>query len=127
MQPTGEKKMPVNLFDAVSTGLAQALTFHRQRHEILAANIANIETPGYRARDLEFDEALQAAFDGQDTSAVAGRMVDKPTSVGRPDGNTVDLDMEMARLADNRGAYTTMAEILARRLAGLRRAIEEVR
>jgi len=119
--------MPVTLFDSVSRGLAQALTFHRQRHEILATNIANIETPGYRARDLEFDEALQAAFDGQETSVDAGRVIDKPTSLGRADGNTVDLDMEMARLADNRGAFTTMAEILSRRLAGLRRAIEEVR
>jgi flagellar basal body rod protein FlgB len=36
----------------------------------------------------------------------------------------VDIDMEMARLADNRGRYTTYAEILARRLAALRRAIE---
>jgi flagellar basal-body rod protein FlgB len=119
--------MPVNLFDSVSNGLAEALTFYRQRHEILATNIANIETPGYRARDLEFDEALQSAFDGQESSTLTARVVDKPTSVGRPDGNTVDLDMEMARLADNRGSFTTAAEILSRRLAGLRRAIEQVR
>ena len=119
--------MPVNLFDSVSKGLAQALTFRRQRHDILATNIANIETPGYRARDLEFKEALRAAFDGQESSTVTARVVDKPMSLGRADGNTVDLDMEMARLADNRGAYTMMAEILSRRFAGLRRAIEQVR
>ena len=125
--------MPIALFDSVSRGLAQALTFHHRRHEILATNIANIETPGYRARDFEFSDALEAAFDGRETAgaeragAFAARVVDKPSNLTRPDGNTVDLDLEMARLADNRSTYTTMAEILARRLSELRRAIEQAR
>jgi flagellar basal body rod protein FlgB len=54
-------------------------------------------------------------------------VVDKPSNLTRPDGNTVDLDLEMARLADNRSTYTTMAEILGRRFAELRRAIEQAR
>jgi flagellar basal-body rod protein FlgB len=119
--------MPVELFDWVSRGLAEALTLHHRRHEVLATNIANLETPGYRARDLQFKEALQAAFEAEGTPPVDARVVDKPSGVGRADGNTVDLDMEMARLADNRGSYTTYAEILARRFAGLRRAIEGLR
>jgi flagellar basal-body rod protein FlgB len=124
--------MPIALFDSVSRGVAQALTFHHRRHEILATNIANIETPGYRARDFEFDDALEAAFEGREMAkeqagAFAARVVDKPSNLTRPDGNTVDLDLEMARLADNRSTYTTMAEILGRRFAELRRAIEQAR
>jgi flagellar basal-body rod protein FlgB len=124
--------MPIALFDSVNRGLAQALTFHHRRHEILATNIANIETPGYRARDFEFGDALEAAFEGQENAAQAAgafapRVIDKPSNLTRPDGNTVDLDLEMARLADNRSKYTTMAEILARRFGELRRAIEQAR
>ena len=119
--------MPVELFDWVSRGLSQALTLHHRRHEVLATNIANLETPGYRARDLQFKDALKAAFAADEAPPVDARVVDKPSGVGRVDGNTVDLDMEMTRLAHNRGSYTTYAELLARRLSGLRRAIEGLR
>jgi len=116
--------MPIALFDSVSMGLARALSLHHQRHELLAANIANIETPGYRARDLEFKDALSAAFESGEVDLEDGRVIDKPSGAARPDGNTVDVDMEMARLADNRVSYTTFAEILTRRLASLKRVIE---
>jgi len=119
--------MPVALFDSLSAGLARALTFHHQRHEILATNIANIETPGYRAQDLEFKDALRNAFTSPEQETGEPRVIDKPSGIARPDRNTVDVDMEMARLADNRATYTALAEILARRLAGLRRAIESSR
>jgi flagellar basal-body rod protein FlgB len=116
--------MPFQLFDAISNGLARALSLHQQRHEILAANLANVETPGYRARDLEFTDVLAGAFAAEPVEGPAGRTFVRPSASGRADGNTVDIDMEMARLADNRSRYTTYAEILARRLAALRRAIE---
>ena len=116
--------MPIGLFDTVSRGLTQALSFHAQRHEVLAANIANVETPGYRARDIEFADALADAFGAEDVPGASVRSLDRPSGTGRPDGNTVDIDMEMARLAENRGRFTTYAEILARRLAALRRAID---
>jgi flagellar basal-body rod protein FlgB len=117
--------MPMGIFDTVSQGLAEALTLHRQRHEVLAANIANVETPGYRAQELEFKSALREAFEVHETpGGPSPRVVDRPSGTMRPDGNTVDVDMEMARLADNRGAYTTYADILARRLLQVRLAIE---
>lgn len=116
--------MPITLFDSISEGLTRALTFHHRRHEVLASNLANVETPGYRAKDLEFKAALDAAFEPSPDAGAEGRIVDRPSGAVRPDGNTVDIDMEMARLADNRGAFMTYAEILARRIAGLRRAID---
>jgi flagellar basal-body rod protein FlgB len=121
--------MPVGIFDSISEGLARALTVHYRRHEVLAANVANVETPGYRAQDLDFADALAAAFEStaaeeSDAAPSEPRTIDRPSGTMRPDGNTVDIDMEMTRLADNRGAYAKAAEILARRLAGLRRAIE---
>lgn len=121
--------MAIGLFDTVSAGLSRALTLHQKRHEILASNVANVETPGYRSRDLEFKDALAMAFEpgaGGETAPVVSeaRLIDRPSGSMRPDGNTVDIDMEMARLAYNRSSYTTYAEILTRRLGTLRRAIE---
>ncbi len=121
--------MPIGLFDTVSAGLSRALTLHHKRHEILASNVANVETPGYRSRDLEFKDALGMAFetgaaDERAPVVSEARLVDRPSGSMRPDGNTVDIDMEMARLAYNRSRYTTYAEILTRRLGTLRRAIE---
>jgi flagellar basal-body rod protein FlgB len=121
--------MPIGLFDTVSAALSRALTLHQKRHEILASNVANVETPGYRSRDLEFTDALALAFEAgavdHRTPVVSeARLVDRPSGSMRPDGNTVDIDMEMARLSYNRSRYTTYAEILTRRLGAVRRAIE---
>src|SRR5206468_8600985 len=55
--------MPNILFDPTIEGLARTLTLHQQRHEVLASNLANVETPGYRARELDFQDVLKEAFE----------------------------------------------------------------
>jgi flagellar basal-body rod protein FlgB len=95
---------------------------------VLASNLANIETPGFRARELDFADALRHAFDA--TSPAAGdppapRVIEDPAGVARADGNTVDLDREMAKLSANGMDYLALATILNRRIALLRTAIEE--
>jgi flagellar basal-body rod protein FlgB len=116
------------LFDPTLEGLARALTLHQRRHEVLASNLANIETPGFRARELDFADALRHAFDA--TPPVPGdppapRVIDDPAGAPRADGNTVDLDRQMAKLSANGMDYLALATILRRRLALLRLAIEE--
>ena len=54
--------MPNILFDPTIEGLARTLTLHQRRHEVLTSNLANVETPGYRARELDFQDALREAF-----------------------------------------------------------------
>ena len=100
---------------------AQALTLLAQRQKVLAGNIANADTPGYQARDFDFAQALAQARGG----AAAGGMQVTNTAhlatsggaAGDPglqwrtpeqpslDGNTVDLDKERARFADNALRY----------------------
>jgi flagellar basal-body rod protein FlgB len=123
--------MAIGLFDTVSVGLSRALGLLQKRHEVLASNVANVETPGFRSRDLDFKEALKAVFepgaaavDEKAPVVSEARLIDRPSGSMRPDGNTVDIDMEMARVAYNRSSYTTYAEILARRLGAMRRAID---
>ena len=53
--------MPI--IDTTTQGLASAMTLHQRRQEVLAANVANVDTPGFRAHDLDFKKALGEAFD----------------------------------------------------------------
>ena len=70
------------------------------RHQLISANIANADTPGYYAKDLDFKEALNAAMSN------SGRSLDtfiKYRQTGMPslDGNTVDIDLERTKLLEN--------------------------
>jgi len=133
--------MPNILFDPTIEGLARTLTLHQERHEVLASNLANVETPGYRARELDFQDALKEAFESADGAAPTdGRGTIQLESMGheamvvedkaaprRADGNTVDLDMQMAKLNANGTSYLALARILGRRVSLLRQAIEGTR
>lgn len=96
-----------------------ALNLRAFRQQLLAANIANAETPGYKARDIDFAAALEAANSGRgvtlsasdpkhldassagDPGAVLYRTVQQPSI----DGNTVDMDVERNRFAENAVHY----------------------
>src|SRR5438093_6670365 len=123
--------MPNVLFDPTIEGLARTLTLHQQRHEVLASNLANVETPGYRARELDFQDVLKEAFDsgggGERAEGRASTVVEDKTAPRRADGNTVDMDMQMAKLNANGTSYLALARILGRRVALLRQAIDGTR
>jgi len=130
--------MPNILFDPTIEGLARTLTLHQQRHEVLASNLANVETPGYRARELDFQDVLKEAFEettggggeraeGRASMEHASTVVEDKTAPRRADGNTVDMDMQMAKLNANGTSYLALARILGRRVALLRQAIDGTR
>jgi flagellar basal-body rod protein FlgB len=122
--------MPNVLFDPTMRGLASALTLHQRRHEVLASNLANIETPGYRARELDFQAALEEAFapaGAEPPGARVPEIKDDPAAPPRADGNTVDVDLQMAKLGVNGGRYVALSRILGHRIALLRQAIEGAR
>jgi flagellar basal-body rod protein FlgB len=121
--------MPSILFDSTMRGLAEAMTLHQQRHEVLASNLANVETPGYRARELDFEIALKEAFLPDPERPAAGalptaKVVEDLGAPARADGNTVDLDLQMIKLSTNGGRYTALAKLLGHRIMLLRSAIE---
>jgi len=112
-------------------------------HEVIAANVANEETPGYRAMQLPFQTALDAALKGngpmmpttthprhvplvfQENNAFL--QVLSPATGSGPDGNTVNLEQEMTRMAENSLMYMTVSQFLAGRFNGWRSAINEGR
>ena len=132
------------IFDTQIMLLQKSLDFRTQRHNVLASNIANVETPGYKAKDLIFENALGAALkahvpgpltvthrnhmDGRDQTPL--EMVQPETiRTGNPvstlDGNSVDMEREMAKLAENQIAYQVLAQMISKKFAGLRAVIRE--
>ena len=159
--------------------LRQATAFAARRHELLAQNVANAETPGFQARDLAFDRELtlaqrvralplyrSASWDqgvgGPSQSRVAALspvspssgispssvvnassavspssavdangvplelevlMVESPDARMRPDGNNVDIDRQMARVAQNTLYHNVVVQLLMSRFNGLKSAI----
>lgn len=115
----------MQIFSNVVRGLAGALELHEERHRVIGENLANVETPGYRARDVAFHDALENAFAGEGAAASrrAEAVVDTSTPV-KLDGNSVDLDLETTRLADNAFRIVTLSRILAKKYAGLKETID---
>ncbi len=88
--------MPLVVADAVSSALHNALNGISVRQNVIADNIANIDTPGYRASSVDFESALRGAIaDGTLTAETRTGVATTPTStpVG-PNGNNVDLRAE---------------------------------
>ncbi len=130
--------MPVGL-DSYLGVHAAALQVQTQRMEVLANNLANVDTPGYKARDIDFKAALAAAGSPQGgvtmTTTDAKDIAINPTSDGcaalkyrvplEPslDGNTVDSQQEQAAFADNTVHYQATLTFLSMRLRNLMTAI----
>lgn len=117
----------------------QALNLRAMRSELLVSNIANADTPNYKARDIDFAAELRAAADGsrmtmkrtsplhQDARATADygtnvkyRVPMQPTL----DGNTVEADVEQAAFAENTVRYRASLSFLNGQITGLRYAIK---
>ncbi|HLR30728.1 MAG TPA: flagellar basal body rod protein FlgB [Paenalcaligenes sp.] len=134
------------MFDRLSAefGLHQsALALRQQRQEVLAANIANADTPHYKARDLDFRQQMSQAIQTQEqsqgtrlslTSArhiPGGQMTSISSELkyripAQPslDGNTVDMDAERVAFADNSMGYQSSLSILSQRIKTLGAALQ---
>lgn len=107
----------MEIFDTVHVALERAIQGASLRHEALAGNLANVNTPGYRRRDVDFHSALQAAMPGGRDAVAAtpiAATVDAAAAM-RPDGNSVDVDSEAANLAQNALEYQALAQVLRAR------------
>jgi flagellar basal-body rod protein FlgB len=119
----------MRIFGPVIQGLGEALDLYQARHRVLTENVANAETPGYRARDLDFGSALARAFESDAERGVteAAQPVIDPHATVKIDGNSVDVDVEMSRLSQNALKIVALSQILAKRFSGLRAVITDGR
>ncbi len=124
----------IRLFDNAIDRLATGLEYTSRRHEVLTKNVANLETPGYKALDVTFDDYLKpaevAAGELSQLSIGSGapgdpraRVVYAQDGSAREDGNDVNLDRQMARLAENTLYNATLVQLLASRFNTVKQAI----
>ncbi len=135
----------INRLDEAFKFHSQALGVRAQRGEVLASNIANADTPNYQARDLDFGKALQAALDNAKVTSssnamslsAAGHLPGKALAPANDaqvlyrnpqaasiDNNTVDLDTERAKFADNALHYEANLTFLNGQIRTLLSAIQ---
>ncbi len=102
-----------------------ALALRSQRLSLLASNIANAATPGYKARDIDFGSALRMASGGMEAGAAASQAVSYRVPVTPSlDGNTVELSTEQTLFAENAVQYRTTLSFLEGRIGTIRRALK---
>lgn len=119
----------MSLFDLTQLGLERAIQGAAMRQTALSSNVANANTPGYRREDVDFHDALRAAFDqGPDGATQAlenasfSPQVDS-SAVMQADGNSVDVDVENANLAKNGLEYEALVTADRARMDILRSAM----
>ena len=95
------------------------MTLLSTRQKVVASNIANADTPGYKTQDVDFQSALQAAGSGSlaAPTEVAGLRV-------KNDGNNVNLDRESRLLAENAMRFSFASNLLKSQIKVVRLAIE---
>ena len=115
------------LFDTTQLALERTIAGASQRHNALAANLANAATPGYRRVDVDFHGALAAALGTGDKSAVEHTafttQADASVGVTQADGNSIDVDNESAKLAANALEQQAAVSVAKARNAILRSAM----
>lgn len=131
------------MFDKTTKALGAAINMRQLRHDVISSNIANAETPGYKAKRLDFEEALARAIDLEGLGAASADHPDhypiSPGAISRikadiydnpeinvtNDGNTVDMEREMSELAENTITYKAALQLINKKLAALRYAATE--
>ena len=98
-----------------------ALEVRSARMGVLASNIANASTPGFKARDIDFRQAMASADGSGDLSAATKYRVPLQTSL---DGNTVELSQEQTAFAENAIQYQTTLSFLNGRISQITRALK---
>lgn len=118
--------------------LEKAINIAQQRHSVIASNISNVDTPNYKAKDLDFKMALSQALKGGHADltathprhfgymAVGSYAGETSDQEGEWNGiNWVDVDQEMIKLTENNLVYRTGVEALLKKIALLREVIKE--
>ncbi|BCI71322.1 flagellar basal-body rod protein FlgB [Sphingomonas sp. S17] len=101
-----------------------ALEVRGQRMGVLASNIANASTPGFKARDIDFKAALAAVEGGQQDQGIAKAMKYRVPLETSLDGNTVELAEEQTAFAENAVQYQTTLSFLNGRISTITRALK---
>ncbi len=124
----------MNVNDKTMQALSTSLKFREMRQELGTSNVANAQTPGYKSTKLDFEEALARALDvdgnlnmnstddshfnvgGGGFNNLEPEVYENPNGVVSENGNTVDVEAEMAQMAENKIMYDTTVQLINKKL-----------
>ena len=123
------------LFDNTLKALDLALGAASQRQAVLSNNLANVNTPLYKRQDVNFDGVLAKALDSGQSGDSESSLLDSltptvktdNTTAMRADGNNVDVDNEMANLAENNVRYNALVQLAAKKLSTIQHVATDSR
>jgi len=116
----------VELFDPTLVGLERAMSGAMMRQQVLADNLANANTPGFKRSDGDFQSALQRAFAANASPSQVAQTaftVETDPATVRADGSGVDVDTEMAALSETALTYNALTSIASARIRILKTAM----
>jgi len=124
----------MNFIDRAFSLNEKSLNVRAQRMELLSRNIANADTPHFKAQDIDFKSIMKSASEGAVVTTNANHLTEAPdqTSDGVKyrvpfnvsfDGNTVELPVEQAKFGQYAADYQTTLSILENRISGIRKAL----
>jgi flagellar basal-body rod protein FlgB len=132
------------LEDPTLNAMGQYMTRLSKRQQLVASNVANIDTPGYRAKDISFHATMEELLASQSVPMRATRpehnpldrmqfapqepeIFEVPGLTAREDGNNVDLDQEMLKLGETSFGYSMMTQLLRTKFRTIASSINEGR
>lgn len=136
-------KISDQLFDSTVNGLGSALNFRLLKQNVHASNVANANTPGYKAQKLDFEQALHDAIDPHESNALQATrsehfsnsavppdedspdIYENPDGVINESGNSVNMEREMAELAQNRILYNATVSMVKKKFGMMKYAIQD--
>jgi len=120
-------------FDKTMKLLSSMMDFRSQKHQLIVSNIANIDTPGYTSKDLQFKGILGEEMQKKLTTTDKRHFSGQFANAGSIDcevtdsGERVNIDKEMTNLAENHLMYNMSVELLSRKLRSIKNVFSEVK
>jgi flagellar basal-body rod protein FlgB len=110
--------------------IEKALNIRTSYHKVISGNIANVETPGYKAKDMDFKKEIgRAIHSGANSSVIGGdvEITENPDNDGLSsiDGNTVSVENQIVKLTENQVMFHSLIQVAAKRFAMMKFLIGE--
>ena len=107
------------MLDAITSKLERYMDLLSARQKLVASNVANADTPGYKAQDIDFQFEFMSLVNGQQPQTIQAQGLKVKT-----DGNNVDLDREARLLAENAMRFNVATTLLRSKLKTIQQAIQ---
>jgi len=107
------------MLEGIGGNLENYMTMLSASQKVVASNIANVDTPGYRAKEVDFSSVLDESM------SAAPRVVNASGLREKSDGNNVDLDREARMLAENALRFSVASNLLRSQLQGIKAALQD--